>query len=64
MSQPPAAVPAPPLVVVVNGLADLIPDSYSGDDMSVDIEEFFGRFRHWLALHQNRFANKAESSSN
>ncbi len=64
MSQPPAAVPAPPLVVVVNGLADLIPDSYSGDDMSVDIEEFFGRFRQWLALHQNRFANKAESSSN
>ncbi len=32
----------PPVVVVVNGLADLLPDIYSGDDISVDIEEFFG----------------------
>ncbi len=27
---------APPVVVVVNGLADLLLDSYSGDDMSID----------------------------
>ncbi len=41
MAQQPAAVPpAPPGVVVVNGLADLLPDSYSGNDTSVDIEEF------------------------
>ncbi len=59
MAQPLAALagPAPPVVVVVNGLADLLPDSYSGDDMSVDIEEFF---RQWLGIHQNRFGNNAE----
>ncbi len=33
----------PPVVVVVNRLADLLPDSYSGDDTSVDIDEFFAR---------------------
>ncbi len=47
-------------VVVVNGLADLLPDSYSGDDLSIDIEEFFGKYRQWLHIHQNRFANNAE----
>ncbi len=60
MALPPAAIPASPLVVVGNSLADLIPDSYSGDDMSVDIEEFLGKFRQWLSLHQNRFANNAK----
>ncbi len=38
------AARAPPVVVVVNGLADLILDTYLGDDMSVDIEEIFDRF--------------------
>ncbi len=51
---------APPVVVVVNGLANLLPDSYSGDDTSVDIEEFFARYRQWLGIHNNRFANAAE----
>ncbi len=60
MAQAPAA-PIPPVVVVVNGLVDLLPNSYSGDDMSVDIEEFFGRFRQWLGLHQNRFDTNAEN---
>ncbi len=55
MVQEPVAAPAPPVVLVVNGLADLVPDSYTGDDMSVNIEECFGRFRQWLGLHQNRF---------
>ncbi len=50
---------APPVVVVVNVLADLLSDSYSGDDMSVDIEEFFARFRQWLGIHNNGFANTA-----
>ncbi len=36
---------APPVVVVVNGLADLPPDSYSEDDTSVNIEVFFARYR-------------------
>ncbi len=60
MAQQPAA--APPLVnmVVVNGLADLIPDSYSGDHLSTDIEEFFGKYRQWLNINQNGFANNAE----
>ncbi len=58
MVTPPAA--APPVVVVVNGLADLLPDSYSGDDTSIDIEEFFARFRQWLGIDDNRFANNAE----
>ncbi len=48
-------------VVVVNGLADLLPASFSGDDMSIDIEEFVRRYRQWLKIHQNRFANNAES---
>ncbi len=60
MAQAPGAAPQPVNVVVVHGLADLLPDSYSGDDMSVDIEEFFDRFRQWLGLHQNRFATNAE----
>ncbi len=51
---------ASPVVVVVNGLADLLPDNYSGDDTSVDIEEFFARFRQWLGIHNNRFDNTAE----
>ncbi len=59
-AQPSAAAPAPPLIVVVNGLVDQIPDSYSVDDMSVDIEELFGRFRQWLALHLTIFANNTE----
>ncbi len=54
MAEVPAAATAPPAIVVVNGLADLLPDSYSGDHMSVDIEEFFGRFRQWL--NQNIYA--------
>ncbi len=49
------AAPVAPIVVVVNSLADLLPDSYSGDDKSVDIEECLGRFRQWLGLHQNRY---------
>ncbi len=53
MVQEPEAPAAPPQVkvVVVNGLADLLPDSYSGDDMSTDMEEFFGRYRQWLQIH-------------
>ncbi len=51
---------APPIVVVVNGLADLLPDSYSRYSTSFDIEEFFARFRQWLGTHNNRFANNAE----
>ncbi len=58
MAAPQAA--APPVVVVVNGLTNLLPDSYSGDDTSIDIEEFFARFRQWLGIHNNRFANAAE----
>ncbi len=59
MAQQPVA--APPLLnmVVVNGLADLLPDSYSGD-MSTDIEEFFRRYRHCLNIHQTRFENNSE----
>ncbi len=62
MAQPHAAsaAHAPPVVVVVNGLADLIPDSYSGDDMSIDIEECFARCRQWLGINQNRFVNNEE----
>ncbi len=51
---------APPVVVVVNGLADLLPDSYSADDTSTNIEEFFARYRQWLGIHNNRSANAAE----
>ncbi len=28
--------------------------------MSTGIEEFFGRYRQWLSIHQNRFGNNAE----
>ncbi len=59
MAQQPAAA-APPVVVVYNSLADLLPDNYSGDDPSIDIEEFFSNFRQWLGVHQNRFANNAD----
>ncbi len=45
---------------MVNGLANLLRDSYSGDDTSINIEEFFARFRQWLGIHNNRFANAAE----
>ncbi len=54
------AAPAPHVVVVVNGLADLLPDSYSGDATLLDIEEFFARFGEWLGILQNRFGNNAE----
>ncbi len=62
MAQPQAApaAPAPPVVVVVNGLADMIPDSYSVDDTLIDIEDLFGRYRQWLGINQNRFANNIE----
>ncbi len=46
--------------MVFNGLADLLLDSYSGDDPSIDLEDFFSRFRQWLGIHQNRFANNAD----
>ncbi len=47
---------APPGVVMVNALVNLLRDSYSRDDMSVDIEECFARFRQWLGIHNNIFA--------
>ncbi len=50
----------PPVVVVINGLAYLLPDSYSGDGTSIDIERFFARYRQWLGIHNNRFENAAE----
>ncbi len=59
MAQGPAAAQQVD-VVVVNGLADLLPDSYSGDDLSIDIKEFFGRYWQWLKIHQNRFVNNTE----
>ncbi len=61
MAAPQAA--APPVVVVVNSLADRLPDSYSRDDTSIDIEEFFARFRQRLRIHNNRFTNAAEQVS-
>ncbi len=51
---------APPVVVVVNGLDHLLPDSYSENDMSINIEEFFARYRQWLGINNNRFSNSAE----
>ncbi len=62
MAQPQVvpAAPAPPVIVVVNGLADLIPEIYPGDDTSIDIEEFFASYRQWFGINQNRFANNAE----
>ncbi len=54
---------APPVLVVVNGLAELLQDSYSGDYTSIDTEEFFARFRQWLKIHNNRFSNIAEQIS-
>ncbi len=63
IAQAPAAAPAPPVVVGVNGLADLLSASYSGDEMSVDIEEFSGRFRQCLGLHQNRFGTNAKKAT-
>ncbi len=59
MAQQPAAT-APPVVVVYNVLADLLPDNYSGDDPSIDIEEIFSSFRQWLGVHQNRFAHNSD----
>ncbi len=50
----------PPVVIVVKRLADLLPDSYSGDDTSIDSEEFFVRYKQWLGFHNNRFNNAAE----
>ncbi len=38
MAQSAAAAPAPPVVVVMNGLSDLLPESYSGDDSLIDTE--------------------------
>ncbi len=52
--------PQHPVVVAYNGLADLLPEGYSGDDPLIDIEEFFIRFRQWLGVHQNRFANNVD----
>ncbi len=40
IAQPTAAAPAPPVVVLMNGLSDLLPESYSGDDSLIDTEEF------------------------
>ncbi len=60
MAQPAAAAPAPPVEVVMNGLSDLLPESYSGDDSLIDTEEFFGRFRQWLGIHNYRFATNAD----
>ncbi len=54
------AAAAQPVVVVVNGLANLLPDSYTGDNKSIDIEKFFARYRQWLGIHNNRFNNAAE----
>ncbi len=36
-----------------------MPDPYSGDNPDIDIEEFLGRFRKWLLLHNDKFNNDA-----
>ncbi len=60
MAQPPAAAPQQQVrVVVVNAFSDLLPDTYSGDNPDLDIEELFTRYRQWLLLHNDRFNDAA-----
>ncbi len=46
-------------VLVVQGIADLLPDSYSGNNQEIDIEEFFTKCRQWLNVNHERFADDA-----
>ncbi len=46
-------------VGVVNCILDLMPDTFSGDNPNVDIEEVFTRYRQWLLLHNDRFNDDA-----
>ncbi len=41
MAQPPANVK----IRIVQGMAEPLPDSYSGDTNEVDIEEFFTKYK-------------------
>ncbi len=53
-------VAAPPVVVVVNGLAELLPDSYTQGRYLSRRQRVFARYRQWLRIQNNRFNNAAE----
>ncbi len=46
-----------PCIIVVNGFRDLMPETFTGDNADIDVEEFFNRFRQWEQLHAERFHN-------
>ncbi len=44
-----------PWIIVINGFADLMPETFTGDNADIDIEKFFNRFSQWEQLHAARF---------
>jgi hypothetical protein len=56
----PAQAPAPPLVIQVENLADLLPEKFSGEPDCVDCDEFFRKFRVWLKFHPTKFRTEIE----
>ncbi len=45
----------PNVYVIADSLSDLIPESYSGNNPSTDVEDFFGKFKTWVIFHPSRF---------
>ncbi len=38
---------AEPCIIVISGVGDLMPDTFTGDTADIDVEEFFNRFVQW-----------------
>jgi hypothetical protein len=50
--------PAPPIVIQVENLADLLPDKFSWEPDCEDCDEFFRKYRVWLEFHPTKFATE------
>ncbi len=48
-----------PGIIVINGFSDLMPETFTGDNTEIDVEEFFNRLKQWEQLHAERFHNDA-----
>jgi len=46
-----------PVNITIETLSDLMPEPFSGDDDTVDCEDFFKKYVSWLGLHRIKFPN-------
>ncbi len=48
---------AEPPIIVINGFVGLMPDTFTGDNAEINVEESFNRFIQWKQLQAEIFHN-------